>query len=213
MNKIILPVLTFLLISLSVAAQVKAPDTAAADSSRSIANTDFSLRGQYQSLLSKSKTYYGFKLINPGRLSAFYKSVTDSVRKERAGSKASQARIREQAKTIDTLNSLIKTNEGALASSNQKLDDITFLGVSFSKSTYNTIVWSIIIVLALGLIFVISRSAKNIHEAKYRTELYEEVSREYQTYKTKSNEKEKKLARELQDERNKLEDYKNKGLS
>jgi len=213
MNKIILPVLTFLLISLSAAAQVKAPDTAAADSSRSIANTDFSLRGQYQSLLSKSKTYYGFKLINPGRLSAFYKSVTDSVRKERAGSKASQARIREQAKTIDTLNSLIKTNEGALASSNQKLDDITFLGVSFSKSTYNTIVWSIIIVLALGLVFVISRSAKNIHEAKYRTELYEEVSREYQTYKTKSNEKEKKLARELQDERNKLEDYKNKGLS
>ncbi|SEA14487.1 hypothetical protein [Pedobacter hartonius] len=213
MNKIILPVLTFLLISLSVASQVKAPDTAAADSSRTIANTDFSLRGQYQSLLSKSKTYYGFKLVNPGRLSAFYKSVTDSIRKERAGSKASQGRIREQAKTIDTLNSLIKTNEGALASSNQKLDDITFLGISFSKSAYNTIVWSIIIVLALGLVFVISRSAKNIHEAKYRTELYEEVSKEYQTYKTKSNEKEKKLARELQDERNKLEDYKNKGLS
>jgi hypothetical protein len=58
---------------------------------------------------------------------------------------------------------------------------------------------------------VILRSAKHIHEAKYRSSLYEEISQEYQSYKTKANDKEKKLARELQDERNKLDELKNRG--
>lgn len=213
MNKLILSLLSFLMISFAVAGQVAVPDTAAtAGGTPKVQIIDNSLKGQYQSLLYRSKSYYGAKLIVPGRLTAFYNSVADSIRKERAGSRTAQNKINAQAKTIDTLNGQIKAKEDALESSNSKSDDITFLGISFSKSTYNTIVWSIITVLALGLVFVISRSAKNIHEARYRSELYEEISKEYQTYKTKSNEKEKKLARELQDERNKLEEYKNKGI-
>jgi hypothetical protein len=213
MNKLILSLFMFLLISFAVAGQAVVPDTAvktgAAVKPQIIDN---SLKGQYQSLLYRSKSYYGAKLIVPARLTAFYNSVTDTLRKERAGSKTAQNKIKAQAQTIDTLNSQIKAKESALESSNSKSDDITFLGMSFSKASYNTIVWTIIAVLATGLIVVIGRSAKNIQEAKYRSGLYEEISKEYQTYKTKSNEKEKKLARELQDERNRLEDYKNKGL-
>jgi len=212
MNKLILSLLTALMISFSAVAQVPVPAPAAADTTTKAPMTDSSLKGQYQSLLSRSKSYYGAKLINPARLGAFYKSVADSIRKERSGSKTAQNKIKTQAQLIDTLNGQIQARESALKAANSKFDDIAFLGISFSKSTYNTIVWSIIIVLALGLIFVISRSARNIQEAKHRTELYEEISKEYQTYKTKSNEKEKKLARELQDERNKLDDLKNKGL-
>ncbi|RZK72443.1 MAG: hypothetical protein EOO92_19835, partial [Pedobacter sp.] len=56
------------------------------------------------------------------------------------------------------------------------------------------------------LIIVIARSGKSITEAKHRTQLYNEVADEYQAYKAKSVEKERKLARELQDERNKLDE-------
>jgi hypothetical protein len=214
MNKLILSLFMFLLVSFTVAGQATVKDTAVkAGTAIKPQIIDNSLKGQYQSLMYRSKSYYGAKLIVPARLTSFYNSVADSIRKERAGSKAAQNKINAQAQTIDTLNNQIKAKESALESSNSKSDDISFLGISFSKSSYNTIVWSIIGVLALGLIFVTGRSAKNIQEAKYRSELYEEISKEYQTYKTKSNEKEKKLARELQDERNKLDDYKNKGLS
>ena len=192
MNKLILSLFMFLLISFAVAGQAVVPDTAvktgAAVKPQIIDN---SLKGQYQSLLYRSKSYYGAKLIVPARLTAFYNSVTDTLRKERAGSKTAQNKIKAQAQTIDTLNSQIKAKESALESSNSKSDDITFLGMSFSKASYNTIVWTIIAVLAAGLIVVIGRSAKNIQEAKYRSGLYEEISKEYQTYKTKSNEKEK----------------------
>lgn len=208
MNRI-LPLLIFLFLG-TLIGQSTAQIVKKADTLQKVRVIDPSLKGQYESLLYRSKSYYGAKLIVPGRLTAFYQNVADSIRKERAGSKNALIKIREQSKTIDTLNSQIKGNENSLASSNAKLDEISFLGIPFSKSSYNTIVWSLIIVLALALAFVVIRSAKNISEAKYRTELYEEVSKEYQTFKVKANEKEKKLARELQDERNKLDELKNR---
>lgn len=183
-----------------------------ADSVQKEQIADPSLKGQYGLLLARSKTYYGFKLINPARLASFYQSVADSIKKERAGNKATRVKLAEQTKTIASLNDQIKGKENSLASSNSRIDEITFLGISFEKSTYNTMVWAIIVLLALALAIVIIRSAKNIHEAKYRTGLYEEISQEYQAYKSKANEKEKKLARELQDERNKLDEYKNRGI-
>lgn len=207
MNKLLFPLLTLVMINLSFMqsnAQVKLPvDSAKADPS---------LRGQYELMLAKSKTVSTYKLINPYRLSSFYKSVTDSIRKERNTYKTANAKVAEQAKTITELNNQIKGNENSLASSNSKVNEINFLGISFAKGTYNTIVWTLIIVLALGFAFVTIRSAKNTHEAKYRTGLYEEISQEYQAYKVKANEKEKKLARELQDERNKLDEYRGRGL-
>ena len=65
--------------------------------------------------------------------------------------------------------------------------------------------------LASSLIVVISRSAAYRREAKHRTELYSELEEEYKTFKTKANDKEKKLARELQTERNKLDELLGRG--
>jgi len=209
MNKLILLFFTLVIINLSVKQAVAQDSTTVVPNSVIV---DPSLKGQYELLLSRSKVYYGFKLINPYKLTLFYKNVADSIRAERIVRKKTEARLTEQNAIIAKLNDQIKGKESSLASSNSKIDEITFLGIAFSKSSYNTLVWTIIIVLGLALAFVIIRSAKSIQEAKYRTGLYEEISQEYQTYKTKANEKEKKLARELQDERNKLEDYKNRGI-
>ena len=58
---------------------------------------------------------------------------------------------------------------------------------------------------------MIARSTKNVLEARHRTQLYDEISSEYQAYKSKTNEVQRKLARELQDERNIIEEMKAKG--
>lgn len=210
MKKFILPLLTLVVISISARHALAQDSTRVAPAP--VAAVDPSLKGQYELMLAKSKTMYTYKLINPGRLAGFYKSVTDTIRAERSGHKKAEAKIREQEKTITALNDQIKGKENSLATSNSKVNEISFLGIPFSKGTYNTMVWAIIIILALALTFVTVRSAKSIYEAKYRTGLYEEISQEYQAYKVKANEKEKKLARELQDERNKLDDYKSRGI-
>jgi hypothetical protein len=177
----------------------------------SVKNEDFSLKGQYQFMLSRSKSLYGNKLINPARLNTLWQSVTDTLRKERMVLSKAQANMLEQQKTIANLQTEASGKETSLNETHAKINEINFLGISFTKGTYNIVVWSIIIVLALALFIVIARSAKNILEAKHRTQLYDEVSAEYQSYKVKANEKERKLARELQDERNVIEEMKSRG--
>ena len=172
---------------------------------------DPSLKGQYQSLLSKSKTLNGYKLVNPVRLSSFWQSIRDSLNTTQKQLSEVKKKISEQSNQIESLQKNISGTTSSLANSNARINEISFLGISFTKTNYNTLVWGLILLLALTLTFIILRSAKHIHEAKYRSTLYEEISQEYQNYKVKANEKEKKLARELQDERNKLEEIRTKG--
>ena len=174
-------------------------------------NTDPSLRGQYLFMLSRSKSINGYKLINPTRLSSLWQSVTDTIRKERIELTKDRLKIVEQQKTIVNLQAEVSGKESSLSDSNAKLNEINFLGISFTKGTYQIIVWTIIVILALALFAVIARSTKNILEAKHRTQLYDEISSEYQAYKSKTNELQRKLARELQDERNIIEEMKNRG--
>ncbi|WP_276089774.1 hypothetical protein [Pedobacter sp. JY14-1] len=172
--------------------------------------TDPSINGQYQLLLSKSRTLDGYKMINPYRLSTFWKSVQDTLAISKRQLSSAKKEISGYKSEIRNLKQHISGTENSLASSNAKINKISLLGISFTKGNYNLIVWGLILTLTLTLIIVILRSAKNIHEARYRSTLYEEISQEYQAYKVKANEKEKKLARELQDERNKLEELRNR---
>jgi uncharacterized protein YlxW (UPF0749 family) len=201
MRKLILPFIACILL-ISIAKPGFAQDST---------KVDRTLYGQYQELLTKSKSYYGSKVINPDRLSAYWKSVSDTLKVERKQVRTSKAKVAELQRTITDLKNQIEGKETALSSSNQKLNQITVMGIAFDKGTYNTVVWTMILLLALALGIIIIRSAKHTHEAKYRSGLYEEIAAEYQTYKVKANDKEKKLARELQDERNKFEDYKSRG--
>ncbi|MEJ5992998.1 hypothetical protein WG904_01115 [Pedobacter sp. Du54] len=175
-----------------------------------VKNTDFSLNGQYQFMLSRSKTINGYKLINPGRLAGVWQSALDTLKKERTEFKSTKNKLAEQEKTIVNLQAQINGQEDSLNTSNAKLNEISFLGMSLEKGTYHTIVWSIIVLLAIGLVVVIARSSKNISEAKHRTALYDEITAEYQAFKSKANEQQRKLARALQDERNIVEELKNK---
>lgn len=172
-----------------------------------VKNTDPSLNGQYRFMLSRTRTSAdGYKMVAGYRLDQLWKSVSDTLRKEKAEKKNIQQKLTEQEKTISYLKTEISGKEASLTENTNKVNEIRFLGIPFEKGTYNIIVWSVIGILAIALIIVIARSAKNITEAKHRTQLYNEVAEEYQAFKAKSVEKERKLARELQDERNKLDE-------
>ena len=162
-------------------------------------------------MLSKSRNLDGYKLVNPSRITTFWRNVSDTLTTERRQLINATKKIEEQEKSITDLKAQISGKESSLASSNSKVNEISFLGISFTKSTYNAVVWTLIIGLAAALAIVILRSAKHIHEAKYRSTLYEKIAQEYQSYKVKANDKEKKLARELQDERNKLDELRSRG--
>lgn len=162
---------------------------------------DKSLNAQYQDLLTK---VYGYQ---KPFVSALWKNVTDTINSNRRKLKEAQATITTQAQTIKDLEGDVTEKEESLAVA----DSISLLGAAMPKSTYNLIMWGLVIVVGAIAAIVIARSGSNKREASYRTQLYNELEEEFKAYKSKANEKEKKLARELQTERNKVDELMGRG--
>ncbi|EOR92825.1 : hypothetical protein [Arcticibacter svalbardensis MN12-7] len=177
---------------------IKAQDTT------KVAN--LSLTSQYNEMLSKTRTLDGYKLVNPTRLTNLWRSATDSLKREQRKLRQAEAKLNTLTTSVGTLKKTLTTNEEALAASTLKLDQVSFLGMPVDKSTYNLIMWGAVLLLGIALFVSVFQSTSARKEARYRVKLFEELSTEFQTYKVKANEREKKLARELQDERNKLDD-------
>ena len=161
---------------------------------------DRSINGQYQFLLNRT---YGY--LRPV-VAAFYKSVSDTLNFERKKVKPLQASVAGLKDSVATLHKQLASQEQNLNASTEKVDNISLLGIDMTKSAYNTLMWGLVIAFGAIAAFIVIRSGSYSREAKYRVKLYEDLDEEYKTYKAKANDKEKKLARELQTARNKLEE-------
>ncbi len=131
----------------------------------------------------------------------------DTLKSTRNQVKDNQAKLAAQTTTISGLQSDITTKDQALA----QTDSISLFGIALSKTAYNLLMWGLVIVLGIIAAFVIARSGGARNEAVYRTTLYNELEEEFKAFKAKANEKEKKLARELQTERNKVDELSGRG--
>ena len=163
--------------------------------------TNQSLNTQYQYLLSKVYHY------QQPLISALWKNASDTLNANRAKLKAAQAKVAAQTKLADSLQTQVNDQNGQLS----RKDGIAIFGLDLPKTTYNLIVWGLVALFAVIAFAVMARSGAYRREARYRTQLYAELEEEFKTFKTKANDKEKKLARELQTERNKLDDLLGKG--
>jgi len=182
--------------------QYALPKPTAADSALM---KDKSLNGQYQYLLTKLYHY------QQPLVAALWKNMKDTLTTERRQLKEANTKLADQDKTITGLQTDVTTKDQTLSVSNARRDEINLIGIPFTKATYNLIMWGLVIVFGVAAVVVIARSGSHSREAKYRTKLHEELDEEYKAYKSKANEKEKKLARELQTERNKLDELLGRG--
>lgn len=167
-----------------------------------------SLNNQYQYMLTKT-----FRFQQP-LLAALWKNVNDTLTKVRNDAKTALAKQAADAKLIDSLKTAATNaskDQPSAQSSSGSSDTISLLGINLSKSTYSLVMISLVVGLGLALAIVLGTTAKHKHEAKHRTELYEEIEEEFKAYKAKATEKEIKLARELQTERNKLDELLGRG--
>lgn len=166
---------------------------------------DNSLNGQYNSVYKMAEHW------QQGAILAFHKSFVDTLNTERRKLRDANAKLAEQAKTIADLQGTAGNKEQSLTDLQKKVNTISFLGIPMTKSAYNILMWGLVLVLGGSLAAIIFLSASARREAAYRTQLHTELTEEFAAYKAKANEKEKKLARELQTERNKLDELTGKG--
>jgi hypothetical protein len=161
---------------------------------------DKNLRGQYDYFMTKTYDY------QQPLLAAFYKNIMDTLNVQQRKIAELRAKVNTQTQAVSSLKADVNSKEQSLTESNAKVDNINVFGMLLPKATYNLVMFGLVGGLALALIIVIVTTAKYKHEARHRIELYDEIDEEYRNYKAKASEKEKKLARELQTERNKVDE-------
>lgn len=112
--------------------------------------------------------------------------------------------IDTQKAEIASLTEKLNNTENTLTATNKEKDSMNFFGSQMSKGSYQTMMWGIAGALLLGLIlFIYKFKSSNAITREARHKL-DEVESEFEDYRKKALEKEQKLGRQLQDERNKL---------
>jgi C4-dicarboxylate-specific signal transduction histidine kinase len=153
---------------------------------------------QFDVLIKNSFPYENFKNIRDN-LPRFRKNTLDSLH-------ALQNQIAEQKTTTENQKTTIDSLQTSLSSMKETIsqrDNISFLGMSLEKGTYNLIVWSIIVILIILLSFFIQRYKSNFRVAKESKDAADEIREEFEQHRKKAMEREQKLKRDLQDELNK----------
>lgn len=157
------------------------------------------LSKQFDYIYEKSSTYQTYKVINKGWFLKIKKNVTDSVQSLQNQLENSKRTISEQKETISNTNlSLKKSNEKIEELTDEK-ESISFLGIPLKKGVYNTLMFTIIAVLASLLGFFIFRFKNSNQVTKKTKKDLAELNNEFEDHRIKALEREQKVRRELQD--------------
>ncbi|EAQ38287.1 hypothetical protein MED134_03209 [Dokdonia sp. MED134] len=161
-----------------------------------------SIDDQFTEVIDGSNNYQQFKVIEKvkmTRLQQNTKKRIDGLQAEIENLKSEMAQQQAAAAQVSTdlaqTQAILETTEG-------EKDSMNFFGAQMSKGNYNTMVWSIAGVLLLALLFFIFKFRSSNVLTKTAQHKLDETEAEFEDYRRKALEKEQKLGRQLQDERN-----------
>jgi len=163
-----------------------------------------SLQERFQYMKSKSSSYGAYKVVKESVLDGVWKIAQDTIAAKEASIKAAQANI---SKLNGELNQSIEAFKAKEKSMEEILHDsthITVIGIDFNKGTFITTVAVIVAGLLVMLGLVIGRMKLQSNALSERNLAVSALTHEFDEYKQRAMERQTKLSRELQDERNKL---------
>jgi hypothetical protein len=172
--------------------------------SEALAKNNQVLKERYLLMKSKSQTYQDYKVIKENVLDGVWKIIQDSLQAKDAALKNVQANVSRLKEELNQTNIALKAKEQSMEEVVHASTHITVLGIDFKKQGFLTLVVIVFLVLLAGIGLVAAR-LKMLHSSmREKADLLDLTSKEYDEYKRKALEKQTKLSRELQDERNKL---------
>ena len=163
-----------------------------------------SIDEQFESLLKSSNNFEDYKVIKKYKIN----QLRENSKKHVEGLNTQIGDLEGNINTLSTEIAQLKTSlnntQTALGDTNKEKDSMSFFGSQMSKASYNTMVWAIAGALLLGLLFFIFKFKNGNILTKQAQRKLDDLEQDFDDYKRKSLEKEQKLGRQLQDERNKL---------
>lgn len=161
------------------------------------------LENQFDKIYRVSTSYQSYKVISKVSFQKLKSDVLDSIKTAKNIILEKDGLLKANDTNIKSLNEKINKTQLDLETSIKKENSISLFGLWLQKTTYNLILWVLIIVLLLGLLFFMYKfSNSNIITNEAKDNLIE-IEQEFEQHRKKSLEKEQKLRRQLQDEINK----------
>lgn len=177
------------------------------------------LEKQFENLKSSSNTWQGYEVVNVKTLDSFWKAVQETVATKdkqlesfeaEAAAKLQEVRkdVAAQEQQLQAMQNEMKQREEEIQQSMHDITHLSVLGIDMPKQTYVLLSSGIILALliALGVMAVQHKSSKRV--AIEKRSAYDEVALELTEYKKTARERDMKVKRELQTERNLVEDLK-----
>ena len=131
-----------------------------------------------------------------------WKNVNDSLNLQKKLLKQSKAELEKSSQRI----SAMKVEIDSFKASGSSIGELNTLDHSVNGSAKSLYLWGALLLLAAALAYAILRMRSAVKEANYRIALYDQLFEELRENRSKANEREKKLARELQTARNRVEE-------
>jgi uncharacterized protein HemX len=165
------------------------------------------IESQFEFLYRKSGNYNAegrrYEVVRKIQLDKLRGNILDSLSESRSKVAELNATIARHEGTIEDLNGKLENTTVQLNEVTEEKDSMSFFGAPVSKTTYNLILWTIIIVLMLFLLLFIykyRRSNVLTQEAKVKLS---DLETEYEEHRRRALEREQRISRQLQDEINK----------
>ena len=196
MKNILLIVSTFLiLISTQLVAQNKNVPQPELDSG--------TIEQQFDYIITKSTKFKEFQLIRKTSILKVKTHTLDSIKTLQTKLNTANSSTTQLGSTISQLENEVSELKTEIESISVNIESISFFGTPLSKTTYNTIVWSIIVILILFLIIFIARLKSNTSSTKSSKNELEKIETEFEAFRKNALKKEQEIMRKLQDQINK----------
>jgi len=157
----------------------------------------------FDSIYTISNSYDRYKIIKKVYFQDLKRQSLDSVENYKQQLIEKESLLKLEIQNFESLKAQADLTQIALNQSLQKENSITLFGAAMSKKNYNLILWSIVLLLLLGLCYYIYKYNNNKHLTKKAQNSFTEIEQELTAYRKRSLENEQKLRRKLQDEINK----------
>lgn len=166
------------------------------------------LADQFKAVREQAEVFESYRMLKAYQVENLWKSVMDTLRQKDEIIAQVHASIPVYEEEISLLRNTLQQKDAHVAAMEFAGTHITVWGIDFSKSGFVKLVMiTMLVILSLASLafWAFKVSFQSTQESR---KLYDEVYKEFDTYKHKMVEKEVKLLRELQDYRNRIMELK-----
>jgi hypothetical protein len=167
----------------------------------------YSLKDRYQLMKDNSQTFQDYKVIKEVILDGVWKITMDSVSAIEKGLAEAESRINALEDQVKVVERTLQQKEASMAEMEYDSTHVTVAGISLSKSLFLSVTGIVLV----GLLFLLGTTAGAVkflqRSVKEKDLSLFGINAEFDDFRKKALEKEVKLSRELQSERNKLMEF------